>query len=589
MLHKNDFLLDTATNVWVPREGVREFRYQDGDESRLLAKISGCTDRSTYSQEFYPYLSWSQEYHLSPLRGNILAAIDEKLRPGSRVLELGAGCGAITRALGEKGCDVDAVEGSMERAVIAAARCSDLPNVRVYCTNFNRMDLGVGAYDIVTLIGVLEYAALFIDHPQPFNAALLRASDCLTKEGFLFIAIENQLGLKYFNGMREDHVGFAFYGIQGMYQSGRKTAETFTKKGLTGLLTRAGLPEQQFFYPYPDYKLPTAVLAEGAFADDRLSAFQIVSHCKSRDYSAVHTPLFYEPSVLRTLTQAGVADHFANSFAVVASRIPLSTPPWVAQIFANRRKPEFCVQTTIQNAQGVLRVTKRALSARDDNGGRTAALVDHSVMADEAFLEGRLLSAELAETLYLPTIDCLPELRRLLLQWLDFLKANADNDQSLDGSFYDAIPGNLMLVGGALKYFDAEWRVQGRIPMLLPFFRGIVSTFGGVTDEVWLSKIPHSSLHDLCLDILSRGGVTCTKREISNCIELDAQVHESIDPKVTRLQYARSLARVYLGDLRWSRFRRSVKAFIGSGRRLVRQIPIVGDALSSLLRAVAKR
>jgi hypothetical protein len=159
----------------------------------------------------------------------------------------------------------------------------------------------------------------------------------------------------------------------------------------------------------------------------------------------------------------------------------------------------------------------------------------------------------------------------------------------LDGSFYDAIPGNLMLVGGALKYFDAEWRVQGRIPMLLPFFRGIVSTFGGVTDEVWLSKIPHSSLHDLCLDILSRGGVTCTKREISNCIELDAQVHESIDPKVTRLQYARSLARVYLGDLRWSRFRRSVKAFIGSGRRLVRQIPIVGDALSSLLRAVAKR
>jgi hypothetical protein len=589
MLHKNDFLLDTATNVWVPREGVREFKYQDGDEARLLAKISGCTDRSTYSQEFYPYLSWSQEYHLSPLRGNILAAIDERLRPGAKVLELGAGCGAITRALGERGCDVDAVEGSMERAVITAARCSDLPNIRVYCTNFNRLDFGARAYDIVTLIGVLEYAALFIDNPQPFDTALSRASHCLTKEGFLFIAIENQLGLKYFNGMREDHVGVAFYGIQGMYQSGRKTAETFTKKGLTGLLTRAGLPQQQFFYPYPDYKLPTAVLAESAFADDRLSAFQIVNHCKSRDYSAVHTPLFYEPSVLRTLTQAGVADHFANSFAVVASRTPLTNPPWVAQIHTNRRRPEFCVQTTIQKAQGVLRVTKRALSAKNINGRTTAALVDHSIVADAPFLEGRLLSADLAEAVHLPAMDCLPEVRRLLHQWLAFLKANADNKQSLDGSFYDAIPGNLMQVGGALKYFDAEWRVPDRISLLLPFLRGMVATFGGVPDDVWLSKFPHTSLHDLSLDIFSREGITYTEQEIKNCIELDARVHETIYPNVTSLQYANALVAVYFRDLRWVRFRRSAKAFIGAGRRLVRQIPIAGDALSLLVRAVTKR
>ena len=53
------------------------------------------------------------------------------IRPGDKVLELGCGCGAITRFLGELGADVTAVESSLQRASIASERCRDLQNVKI--------------------------------------------------------------------------------------------------------------------------------------------------------------------------------------------------------------------------------------------------------------------------------------------------------------------------------------------------------------------------------------------------------------------------------------------------------------------------
>ena len=68
------------------------------------------------------------------MRHNLLRHLNFK--KGASLLELGAGCGAITRQLGELGLDVTAVEGSPLRAKINRVRCSDLENVRVYAANF---------------------------------------------------------------------------------------------------------------------------------------------------------------------------------------------------------------------------------------------------------------------------------------------------------------------------------------------------------------------------------------------------------------------------------------------------------------------
>lgn len=52
------------------------------------------------------------------------------------ILEIGAGCGAITRYLGECGGNVLALEGSQD-AAIARARTRDLQNVTVVSDRFD--------------------------------------------------------------------------------------------------------------------------------------------------------------------------------------------------------------------------------------------------------------------------------------------------------------------------------------------------------------------------------------------------------------------------------------------------------------------
>jgi hypothetical protein len=76
------------------------------------------------------------------------------------------------------------------------------------------------------------------------------------------IAIENKLGLKYFAGCAEDHIGIPFHGVQGLYET--RAPRTFGRGELAEHVRDAGLPHAAFLYPLPDYKLPRIVLRRAA-------------------------------------------------------------------------------------------------------------------------------------------------------------------------------------------------------------------------------------------------------------------------------------------------------------------------------------
>ena len=117
------------------------FTYSDGmkDESHILDMVRAAQNLSSTSWELHEKTeTWRERYHLSIHRGAIIRCLsfDRNLR----VLEIGAGAGAITRALGETISWVDAIEGSVDRARICASRCRDLPNVRVFAADINRIE-----------------------------------------------------------------------------------------------------------------------------------------------------------------------------------------------------------------------------------------------------------------------------------------------------------------------------------------------------------------------------------------------------------------------------------------------------------------
>ena len=171
-----------------------EFSYSDGVEveERLLSIVSNAKDRSTFSQELAePICDWPTEYYFSRFRHCLVRPLD--LHSGDKVLELGCGCGAITRYLGEIGANVVAVEGSLARARVAAERCRDLTNVRVVVDDLLSFETDE-RFDCILLIGVLEYAALFSGREKPFEHYLQAVTRFLAPGGRVVIAIENKVG-----------------------------------------------------------------------------------------------------------------------------------------------------------------------------------------------------------------------------------------------------------------------------------------------------------------------------------------------------------------------------------------------------------
>jgi 2-polyprenyl-3-methyl-5-hydroxy-6-metoxy-1,4-benzoquinol methylase len=316
-----------------------DFDYSDGDavEEEIRRIVSAAHDRSSGSEELAGHVhSWSMEYHLSPSRASILRPL--ALRD-MEVLEVGAGCGALTRFLAEQGADVVAVEGSLRRAHIAAARCDGLPNVRVFCDTFQEF-VCERRFDVVVAVGVLEYAPAFVDGRDPVVAFLERARAFLKPTGVLLIAIENQLGLKYFAGVAEDHTGELFFGIQDRYEEQHRYV-TYGRAELGAKLKAAGFPSVEYLYPVPDYKLPTALFTHESLTGSDLPAAEMISRAPARDGGWPRVRLFCEAAAWEAVCRNHLAPELANSFLAVASNAPrcgLLPDGWLAAKYHGRRR-----------------------------------------------------------------------------------------------------------------------------------------------------------------------------------------------------------------------------------------------------------
>jgi 2-polyprenyl-3-methyl-5-hydroxy-6-metoxy-1,4-benzoquinol methylase len=277
--------------------------YSDGDiEDEILAIVR---EKQDIAQLLYTETRWPILCHLSPLRRNLLEWYDFK--PSGSVLEIGAGCGALTGLFCEKNAQVTAVELSRRRAEITAYRHSANNNLEIVVGNFNDMKFSQ-QFDYITLIGVLEYAAHFTNTAQPYIDFLKRIRQLLKPEGVLITAIENKFGLKYWAGAREDHTGKLFEGLEG-YLNSDKVA-TFGKNELTELLAAAGFDIPQYYYPFPDYKLPRQIFS----AEQLPKMGQLGGYAPNYDQERL--TLFKENLVYDNIIKNQSFDFFANSYLV---------------------------------------------------------------------------------------------------------------------------------------------------------------------------------------------------------------------------------------------------------------------------------
>lgn len=91
------------------------------------------------------------------------------LKKDASVLEIGAGCGAVSGVLCRNAKHVTSVDLSKRRSLINANRNKEYDNLTIMVGNFNDVVLKE-KYDYITLIGVLEYAGYYTDDEHPFEA-----------------------------------------------------------------------------------------------------------------------------------------------------------------------------------------------------------------------------------------------------------------------------------------------------------------------------------------------------------------------------------------------------------------------------------
>jgi 2-polyprenyl-3-methyl-5-hydroxy-6-metoxy-1,4-benzoquinol methylase len=473
-----------------------DFGYNDGDDAERWVGyvIERAHDRSTGSLELkHGIQDWPSFYHLTHRRGNIVKPIIGTF--GRSVLEVGSGMGAISRALGEAGLDVVSLEGSPRRSHIGATRCADLANVTVI--NDVIQNFSGAQFDTVLVVGVLEYSRMFLDVPDGVDAVremLKHLVSLIAPGGQLVVAIENELGLKYFAGAPEDHVGRRMVGVEGTYPDHGPV--TFGRCELRDHLADAGLVHQDWYYPFPDYKVPACVIAEAGW--DPASGFDpvpLVAPTFGTDPQRPGTVLFDAGLAEDVIARNGLGRDLANSFLVRASAEPVKGPDVLAwQFGSGDRLAKFSTVTTFEpvagqrggrGADAAAIEVRRTVPGVARQGTQAAwAVLDPTPV--EPYFPGRTWQDRLRGIMSRPgwtakDVDC------WFTAWYECVLAEAGvgrdrarADSELPPWMVDAIPQNLIIArAGSYRFIDREWQSAEQLTLGTLVFRAFLGQARG--------------------------------------------------------------------------------------------------------------
>jgi len=487
--------------------------FLDSSEDHVLEVLRRASNRSSSSDELASaIIDWPTRYHFSRTRGHLLAPLD--IGEGDSVLDLGCGTGPVTRALGERGARVLGLEGNLERARAAAIRCEGMENVEILCGDVHKLP-AEEKFDVICCIGVLEYAESGLGGKLDAPALLTRIRELLRPEGVLLLAIENQLGLKYLLGYREDHVGLPWVGLEN-YPVGFR-ARTWSRKVLRNMLRDAGLGGQRWLYPYPDYKTPSLILSGEVFDLGREGeiADQLV-RLPVEDFAYPRSMISDDRAVHRSFLRAGLGADVANSFLVLASVRPESleprcSPETLAWHLGGERRALFKRRHRLFRENSSLWIESESVGIP---GVRRVEWLEQWPASRDAFIEGKSLEQE-----FLDACTCADEegAAAVLRKWYRQLSMHSEISErnrscpfgagggrpALPENMLDLSLSNFIRPEGQREahYVDREWVVAGGVDLEAAvlhalFFQALDLVRGGARHP-WAEDldVDHLSLH----------------------------------------------------------------------------------------------
>lgn len=252
---------------------------------------------------------------LSPIRENLVDWME--ITGDDRVLEIGSGYGALTGALAWKAKEVWVLDSCLENLEVNKKRHQEIENIHYHCSDWKALmeeekaeaEFQEQSFDWVFLIGPkTREASLGIGEKRNGNTwnrkaeektygiRLFRKAAALVKPGgHLVMAVQNSNSIKLLAGGELDD---------------QEIAMSLTDlKDVFGIQIPGG--EASFYYPLPDYKLPTAI-----YSDQYLPAKGELPNLFA-EYEKPRYRLFSEEAAYDAICEAGGFPQFANSYLVI--------------------------------------------------------------------------------------------------------------------------------------------------------------------------------------------------------------------------------------------------------------------------------
>lgn len=238
-------------------------------------------NNSDYTDILYNDNRWDVLYNLSPLRENILEwySFDAK----ASLLEIGAEFGALTSLFCRK---VDKVvslcENDMQMEAIVH-RCRNNSNVQV----LENVDDVEGKFDYITIINPKSDVQDTVADTMKF----------LKEDGKLIISCDNSLALKYF-----------------LDNEDRNNTVCVSKKQIKDYLENRDFREIKFYYPLPDFMLPSVIYSE-TYLPHEGDIRNVNARLDREKYQVMNEDYIYD-----AICDENIYESMTNSFLIIASR-----------------------------------------------------------------------------------------------------------------------------------------------------------------------------------------------------------------------------------------------------------------------------
>lgn len=429
---------------------------------------------------------------LSNIRKNLVYSYD--FEPNSTVLEIGAHLGELTGALCEKCNKVIAVEPNKIRAEAIARRYSSEENLEIVVGKLQDIKFRE-KFDYITLFGIIEYAQKIFDTEKPALDLILYCKELLKTNGKLLIATDNKFALKSYVGEIDECTGITFDSVTG-YKSSDKQYK-LGKKHIENILDEADVKFYKFFYPLPDYKLPSLI-----FTDSYLP-----SCSKINGYFPYYTEdsniFFSEVDAYDAIIREDkkMFPFFSNSYFIVASQNEFYDDTRYVS-FNNYRKEEYQLMTKIrENVVEKTSINNKSKKHIDRIKNNIKSLKNENIIILDEIRDEKIVSKfvkeKLASQLISDNEKKPDEILKILNKYRDEitkLSVNYDEREQtviekyipdidknilpkfkyLKNGYWDMILKNCFIIDDKCVFFDQEW-IEKNVPMEFLLYRSIVN------------------------------------------------------------------------------------------------------------------